>query len=106
MSDALSTSPASAPRPLPTWLATMAPLALPSIARSGPASWRISSGSAWPSAAVAEPAIGSTSTFQTSVVSTIQSARDHAAVVLHAGREAGGGVEPVVGEAYGVGDRA
>ena len=37
MSEALSTSPASAPRPLPTWEATIAPLALPSIAmqRSG-----------------------------------------------------------------------
>ena len=32
MSEALSTSPASAPRPLPTWEATIAPLALPSIA--------------------------------------------------------------------------
>ena len=47
----------------------------------GPASWRISSGIACPSAAVAEPAIGSTSTFHTSMVSTIHSARDHAAVV-------------------------
>ena len=81
MSDALSTSPARAPRPLPTWLATIAPLALPSIAMSGPASWRISSGIAWLSAVVAEPAIGSTSTFQTSMVSTIHSARDQAAVV-------------------------
>ena len=82
MSEALSTSPASAPRPLPTWLATIAPLALPSIAISGPASWRISSGIAWLSAEVAEPAIGSTSTFHTSMVSTIHSARDQAAVVL------------------------
>ena len=106
MSEALSTSPARAPRPLPTWLATIAPLALPSIAMSGPASWRISSGIAWLSAVVAEPAMGSTSTFQTSMVSTIHSARDQAAVVADARRELGGGVEPVVGEAYGVGDRA
>jgi hypothetical protein len=63
-------------------LATIAPLALPSMAMSGPASWRISSGMAWPRAAVAEPAIGSTSTFHTSMVSTIHSARDQAAVVL------------------------
>ena len=60
----------------------MAPLALPSIAISGPASWRISSGIASPRAVVAEPAMGSTSTFHTSMVSTIHSARDHAAVVL------------------------
>ena len=60
----------------------MAPLALPSMAISGPASCLISSGIAWPSAAVAEPAIGSTSTFHTSRVSTIHSARDHAAVVV------------------------
>ena len=82
MSEALSTSPASAPRPLPTWEATIAPLALPSIAMRGPASCLISSGIAWPRAWVAEPAIGSTSTFQTSIVSTIHSARDHAAVVV------------------------
>ena len=42
----------------------------------------ISSGIAWPRALVAEPAIGSTSTFQTSMVSTIHSARDQAAVVV------------------------
>ena len=82
MSEALSTSPASAPRPLPTWEATIAPLALPSIAMRGPASCFISSGIAWPRAWVAEPAIGSTSTFQTGIVSTIHSARDHAAVVV------------------------
>ena len=48
----------------------------------GPASCFISSGIAWPRAWVAEPAIGSTSTFQTGIVSTIHSARDHAAVVV------------------------
>ena len=82
MSDAVSTSPASPPSAEPTWLATIAPVAWLIIPSSGPAMARASSGSALPSAWVAWAATGSTSTFQTSVVPTIHSARDHAAVVV------------------------
>ena len=82
MSDAVSTSPASPPSAEPTWLATIAPVAWLIIPSSGPAIARASSGSALPSACVAWAATGSTSTFQTSVVPTIHSARDHAAVVV------------------------
>ncbi len=82
MSDAVSTSPASPPSAEPTWLATIAPVAWLSIPRIGPAIARASSGSALPSAWVAWAATGSTSTFQTSVVPTIHSARDQAAVVV------------------------
>ena len=82
MSEAPSTSLDRAPTPWPTWLATMAPVALPSMPSRGPAIARASSGRALPRAPTAEPAIGSTRRFQTSVVSTIHSARLQAAVVV------------------------
>ena len=105
MSEAPSTSAERAPTPWPTWAATMAPVALPSMPSSGPAIARASSGSALPSAPTAEPAIGSTSRFQTSVVSTIHSALLQAAVVVTPEVKSVALVEPVVGEAYRVGDR-
>ncbi len=80
MSEADTTSPAMAPRPEPTWLASIAPTALPSIARMGPPIPAASAGSALPSAPTDEAAIGSTSTFHTSVVPTTHSARLQAAV--------------------------
>src|SRR4051812_2910958 len=78
MSEAETTSPAIAPSPEPTWLASIAPTALPSIARIGPPMLAASAGRALPSAPTDEAAIGSTRTFQTSVVPTIHSARLHA----------------------------
>jgi hypothetical protein len=80
MSEALSTSPARAPRPEPTWVASIAPMALPSMAMIGPPMPCASAGRALPRAPTEEAAIGSTSTFQTSVVPTIHSARLQAAV--------------------------
>ena len=70
------------PEALPTWVATIAPLALPSMAMQRPGDACALLGHRLAEAAVAEPATGSTSSFQTSRVSTIHSARDQAAVVV------------------------
>ena len=80
MSETLSTSPASAPRPEPTWVASIAPTALPMMPSSGPALACISGGSAPPRPETDRSATGSTRTFQTSRVSTTHSARLQAAV--------------------------
>ena len=80
MSEAETTSPARAPSPEPTWVASIAPTALPSMARIGPPMLAASAGRALPSAPTDDAAIGSTSTFQTSVVPTIHSALLQAAV--------------------------
>ena len=82
MSETLSTSPASVPRPEPTWLASSAPIALPRMPRIG-AAWACApSGSAEPIAPTDCWATGSTSTFQTSVVLTTHSARLQAVAVV------------------------
>ena len=80
MSETLSTSPASAPSPEPTWVASIAPTALPMMPSSGPAEACISVGSAPLRPDTDCSATGSTSTFQTSRVPTIHSALLHAAV--------------------------
>ncbi len=80
MSAAPSTSPARTPRPEPTWLASIAPTALPTMPRIGPAAAWASAGSAPPMPLTDCSATGSTSTFHVSRVLTIQSARLHAAV--------------------------
>ena len=80
MSEAVSTSPARAPRPDPTCWASIAPIALPSMAMIGPPMLAASAGRALPSAPTDDAAIGSTRTFQTSVVPTIHSALLQAAV--------------------------
>jgi hypothetical protein len=80
MSEAVSTSPAIAPSPEPTCEASMEPMALPSMPRIGPLIAAASAGRALPSAPTDDAAIGSTSTFQTSVVPTTHSARLQAAV--------------------------
>ena len=83
MSDAVSTSPASAPSPEPIWEASIPPTARWSM----PISWPpIGPPSAWSCGMAAaielteDAAIGSTRPFHTSVVPTIHSARLHAAV--------------------------
>ena len=75
MSEAVSTSPASAPTPEPIWEASIAPMALPRMPMIGPAIAWASSGRAPPMALTERSATGSTSTFHTSVVPTIHSAR-------------------------------
>ena len=70
----------------------------------GPAIAWASSGSALPRRRTDCSATGSTSTFQTSVVPTIHSARLQAAVEVTPEGNVGGLVEPVVGEPDGVGD--
>ena len=82
MSETLSTSAASAPRPEPTCAASIAPTALPRMPSIGPEAARASSGRALPRACTDPSAMGSTSTFQTSVVPTIHSARLQAAVAV------------------------
>ena len=104
MSETLSTSAARAPSPEPTWEASIAPTALPRMPSIGPEAARASSGRALPRAWTEPSAIGSTSTFHTSVVPTIHSARLQAAVEVTPEGKLGGVVEPVVGEPDGVRD--
>ena len=68
MSEAVSTSPASAPMPEPTWEASIAPTALPRMPMIGPAIALASSGRAPLRELTERSATGSTSTFHTSVV--------------------------------------
>ena len=83
MSEAVSTSPASPPSACPTWEPKTVPPILPSMPISGPAMARASAGIEPPiapfMALVTWAATGSTSTFQTSIVCSIHSARLHAA---------------------------
>ena len=82
MSEAVSTSPARPPSAWPTWEPNIAPPAFPSMPSSGPAIDLASSGSALPIAPTTCSATGSTSRRQTSMVSSIHSARLQAADVL------------------------
>ncbi len=80
MSETVSTSPARAPRPEPTWVASIAPIALPIMPIIGPAMAWASAGSAPLRPCTDCSATGSTSTFHTSRVSSTHSARLQAAV--------------------------
>ena len=107
MSEALSTSPASAPRPEPTWVASIAPTALPSMPTSGPA---IACASPPGKRVAHAPPTDCSATGSTSTLPHVDGADDPLGAApgggrLHAGGELGGLVEPVVGQPDGVGDR-